>query len=232
MSGSGDERDLAAAEYVLGTLDAESAEALARAAEADPAVAAAIAAWERRLGPLARLVPPVDPPADLWPRIAAATAPATPPRPRFFARAWQSLGFWRLATGGALAFAALLAGFMVLRQPARPPVGPMYMASIRSMGSHKPMFVAEMRPGGGLMVRALAPMTVAQGRAFELWAKPAGAKTMTALGMVPASGRRVRLAANVGDGTELMISIEPARGAPGGAPSGPMLYEGRLTRVD
>lgn len=228
MSGSGDERDLAAAEFVLGTLDAAAARALAHGANSDPALAAAIIAWEHRLAPLARLVPPVDPPADLWPRISAATAAPARARARVFARAWQSLGFWRVATAGALALAAVLAGLVVVLPPPRP----MYMASIAPMGSHTPMFVAEMRPGGGLMVHALAPMTVAQGKAFELWAKPAGAKTMMALGMVPASGRRVRLAANLGDGAELMISIEPAGGAPGGAPTGPMLYEGRLTRVD
>ncbi len=232
MSGSGEERDLAAAEFVLGTLDPAAARALARAAATDPALAAALAAWERRLAPLARLVAPVDPPAGLWPRIAAATASPRVNWPRVFARAWQSLGFWRLATAGALAVAASLAGFIVLRPPPRPPAGPMYMASIAPMGSHTPLFVAEMRPGGGLMVHALAPMRLAHGMALELWAKPAGAKAMTALGMVPASGRRVRLAANISDGAELMISLEPAGGAPGGAPTGPMLYEGRLTRVD
>ncbi len=229
MSESAEERDLAAAEHVLGVLDAASSEALARAAETDPALAAAIAAWEQLLAPLARLVPPTAPPGDLWPRIerAAGLAPAAA-RPNALVRAWRSLGFWRVATAGGFALAAALAGVIVLRPPPRP----MLMASIMPMGSGKPMFVAEMRPGGGLMVRALAPMPVAQGKAFELWAKPAGARTMTALGMVPASGRRVRLAANLGEGTELMISLEPAGGAPGGAPTGPMLYEGRLTRLE
>ncbi|HTU56742.1 MAG TPA: anti-sigma factor [Acetobacteraceae bacterium] len=233
MSGSDDERDLAAAEYVLGTLDAASARALARAAETDPALAGAIAAWERRLAPLARLVPPVAPPADLWPRIAAATPTATPMTSgRPLARAWQSVRFWRVSTAGALALAAVLAGLIVLR----PSQHPMYMASLTPMRSHTPMFVAEMRPGGPLMVHALSPVTVAEGKALELWAKQARSGAMIPLGVVPASGRRVRMIADLGAGTELMISLEPAGASPSGAsdraPRGPMLYEGRLVRID
>ena len=227
MSGSDDERDLAAAEYVLGTLDAASARALAQAAETDPALAAAIAAWERRLAPLARLLPPADPPADLWPRIAAALPPAAPMAlGPLLARAWRSVGFWRGSTAGALAVAAVLAALVVLR-----PL-PMYMASLTPMRSHTPMFVAEMRPGGALMVHALSPVAVAEGKALELWAKQARSGAMIPLGVVPASGRRVRLTADLGAGTELMISLEPAGASPSGVPTGPMLYEGRLVRID
>jgi anti-sigma-K factor RskA len=233
MSGSDDERDLAAAEYVLGTLDAASARALAQAAETDPALAAAIASWERRLAPLARLLPRVDPPADLWPRIAAAapiaapmTAPVMSGRP--LAGAWRSVAFWRASTAGALALAAVLAGLIVLRPR---PMAPMYMASLAPMRSHMPMVVAEMRPGGALMVHALSPVAVAEGMALELWAKQARSGAMIPLGVVPASGRRVRMTADLGAGTELMISLEPA-GAPNRGPTGPMLYEGRLVTID
>lgn len=43
--------DLRAAEYVLGTLDAQEREAVEREAARDPVVRARIEAWERRLGP-------------------------------------------------------------------------------------------------------------------------------------------------------------------------------------
>lgn len=232
MSGSDDERDLAAAEDVLGTLDAASARALAQAAETDPALASAIAAWERRLSPLARLLPPLAPPADLWPRIAGALPPAATAAPVAFgrplARAWRSVGFWRASTAGALALAAVLAGLVVLR----PLPHPMYMASLAPMRSHTPMFVAEMRPGGALMVHALSPVAVAEGMALELWAKEARSGAMIPLGVVPGSGRRVRMTADLGAGTELMISLEPAGASPSGTPTGPMLYEGRLVRID
>jgi anti-sigma-K factor RskA len=61
-----DDRAGLAAEYVLGTLDADEREAAEAAIAADPAFAALVAAWERRLGELHAMVDPVPPPADLW----------------------------------------------------------------------------------------------------------------------------------------------------------------------
>ena len=64
-----DDIDALAGEYVLGTLDAaERADVAARRA-GDPALSAAIRAWERRLAPLDAAMPAVAPPADLFARI-------------------------------------------------------------------------------------------------------------------------------------------------------------------
>jgi anti-sigma factor ChrR (cupin superfamily) len=67
-----DDRDLLAAEYVLGTLDGPTRIAVRRHMATDASLRDAIAAWERRLAPLAEGVPPVEPPAGLWDRIAAS----------------------------------------------------------------------------------------------------------------------------------------------------------------
>src|SRR5262245_65495739 len=65
-----DEIDVLAGEYVLGTLDAdERAEASVRRRR-DPALNAAIEAWEQRLAPLADTVPPVAAPEKVWAAIA------------------------------------------------------------------------------------------------------------------------------------------------------------------
>ena len=73
-----DDQELLAAEYVLGTLDAEE-RARARALVAmDPGFAAIVRAWERRLGELNVLVAAVEPPPDIWDRIKAGIA-GTPP---------------------------------------------------------------------------------------------------------------------------------------------------------
>lgn len=63
------DRDALAGEYVLGTLDADEraqAEALIRDSAA---FAALVADWERRLGELAALVEPVEPPPSTWEAI-------------------------------------------------------------------------------------------------------------------------------------------------------------------
>jgi anti-sigma factor ChrR (cupin superfamily) len=57
-----------AAEYVLGTLSAEERAAVARAAEHDPALAQALAAWNAELAPLLS-AREVEPPADMFARI-------------------------------------------------------------------------------------------------------------------------------------------------------------------
>jgi anti-sigma-K factor RskA len=230
MSGSAEDRDLAAAEYVLGTLDAEAARALERGARADPDLAAAIAWWEGRLSPLARLVTPVAPPAELWARIeqAAFVSVAGVPRPPLVRRAWQSLGFWRFSTAGALALAAVFAGLLVFRPASRS----MYMATIAPTGTAVPVFIASVQPNGALLIRPLSPVSVAEGKSLELWALPAGATVPVALGMLPATGHRVETATNLGNETELMISLEPAGGSPTGKPTGPVMYKGMLSRVE
>jgi anti-sigma-K factor RskA len=81
------DKDVLAAEYVLGTLGGdERAEAQALIA-IDPAFADVVRGWERRLGELSAMVDPVEPPADMWDRIKAGVAIAdrstasTPPAP-------------------------------------------------------------------------------------------------------------------------------------------------------
>lgn len=65
-------RETHAAEYVLGTLDAATAAAVAAALRANPALRAEIAAWEHRLIPLAALAPEAQAPADSWAALEAA----------------------------------------------------------------------------------------------------------------------------------------------------------------
>ncbi|MGH7050881.1 MAG: anti-sigma factor [Acetobacteraceae bacterium] len=233
MSDTPEDRDLTVAEYVLGTLDADAAQKLDRAAARDPVLAAAVAAWERRLAPLALLVPPAPPPPELWARIEAAAPRSSPhgiqaKQANLLSRLVRSLEFWRLTTAGAVAVAAVFAGLFFAR-PAKPP---MVMATIAPTHASVPVFVAEMQPNGALLIRALSPVSVAAGKALELWALPPGAKAPVALGMLPPSGMRIETAANLGNATELMISLEPEGGSPTGKPTGPVMYQGRLSRIE
>ena len=73
-----DDRDTLAAEYVLGTLDPDQrVEAQAMIAR-DPAFAALVRQWERRLGELNAMVGAVEPPAAIWPRIKSALVGVEP----------------------------------------------------------------------------------------------------------------------------------------------------------
>jgi anti-sigma-K factor RskA len=74
MSDAEDDKDVLAAEYVLGTLDADDRANAQMLIAIDPAFAANVARWERRLGELHALVEPVEPPSQNWDWIKARIA--------------------------------------------------------------------------------------------------------------------------------------------------------------
>ena len=76
-----EEREGIAAEYALGTLDADERAQADAMLLVDPDFAAAVGRWERRLGELNVLVAPVEPPAPVWDRIRAGVAEAAPAEP-------------------------------------------------------------------------------------------------------------------------------------------------------
>jgi hypothetical protein len=69
-----EDRDGFAAEYVLGTLDADERAQADALVLVDQDFAAKVRQWERRLGELNVLVAPVEPGAPVWERIKAALA--------------------------------------------------------------------------------------------------------------------------------------------------------------
>jgi len=71
-----EDRDGFAAEYVLGTLDAEERAQADALMLVDQDFAAKVRQWERRLGELNVLVAPIEPPAPVWDRIKAGLADA------------------------------------------------------------------------------------------------------------------------------------------------------------
>ncbi|WP_428391680.1 anti-sigma factor [Lichenicoccus sp.] len=232
MSGSsvddaGPERDLIAAEYVLGTLDKDDRAALAREAEVDPDTRAAIEAWERRLSPLLSVAAPATPPASLWSRIESSAwggAAAKTPTPST-QRPSRRLRFWQGGTAAGFALAAALAGVAVLRAPPLNTVTALLPLSKPGAS----VFIAEATPGGGLLVTPVGAVHVAPDRNLELWLLKSGEKVPKPLGLLPASG--VRLAAGSvpqGIRAKILVSLEPRGGSPTGLPTGPVLWGGAL----
>lgn len=73
-----------AAEYALGTLDADERALVETMLIVDPGFLALVHAWEHKLAPLHQMVSSVEPPAGVWNRIAAGMAQMekeTPPVP-------------------------------------------------------------------------------------------------------------------------------------------------------
>jgi len=70
-----------AAEYALGTLDADERALVETMLIVDPGFLEIVQAWERKLASLHQMVSPVDPPAALRDRIKSAVALSTQPAP-------------------------------------------------------------------------------------------------------------------------------------------------------
>ncbi|HEY6432134.1 MAG TPA: anti-sigma factor, partial [Acetobacteraceae bacterium] len=187
-AGPDEERDLLAGEYVLGTLDAAEARAVADQAQQDVALAAAIAAWQARLAPLAGMAKPVVPPVAVWSRIADSTglkqASQAPTSSRW--AFWNDAVLWRWTAGASLAAAVALLVFALLRPAAAPP----HVAALLPSGQAAAGFLAEETQDGTLRLDAVGPVTVAAGKDLELWALAPGAARPVSLGVIPAVAQR------------------------------------------
>jgi anti-sigma-K factor RskA len=76
-----EDREGIAAEYALGTLDADERAQADALILLDPAFAAEVRRWERRLGELNVLVAPLEPPEPVWEKIKASVAEGAPSEP-------------------------------------------------------------------------------------------------------------------------------------------------------
>ena len=132
---------------------------------------------------------------------------------------------WQASTGVALAIAASLAAFIVLRPVPAPRVAVLAPLIRRRAGA-----CGDRRARRRVERAAERGDRGAERHDLELWALAAGETRPHSLGVLPAAGRR--LIAALPPGTQLLVSLEPRGGSPTGQPTGPVLYGGRLTEVD
>lgn len=215
-----DERDALAAEYALGALNPDELRDAQRLIARDAAFARMVAAWEQRLAPMASMADPAEPPADLWGRIDAATASANDN-----AVPLRRVRWWQASTAGALAIAASLAAFIVLRQPE-----PAHVAVLTPTAGGTAVLLATEARGGHLTIRPNGLIAVPAGKDMELWALARGEATPRSLGVLPADGRT--LTAALTPDTQLLVSLEPHGGSPTGQPTGPVVYGGTLSGLN
>lgn len=220
--------DRLAAEYVAGTLRGGARRRFAALLPAHPALRASLDDWQQRLVPLTQSIAPIEPPPGLWPRIEARLfgAPAPAPTPP---RWWARLALWRglsaLASAGVVALAVLLA----MPPPAQAPL----VVVLQSTGGTTEgvsSFVAGVSADGrALITRPLVNVNLEAGRALELWSVPPQGAPRS-LGLISPSAATVVQRGRLLDGTAaLAVSLEPAGGSPTGAPTGPVLYVGKLS---
>ncbi|MBS0449046.1 MAG: anti-sigma factor [Proteobacteria bacterium] len=225
--------DRLAAEYVLGTLQGAARRRFESLLPAHPALRAAVRGWEQRLVPLTSTVLPQAPSPRVWKGIEGRLFGELPATAAAQAAGgwWTRLAVWRACS--AVAGVAVLALAVLLANPAptQPPIVVVLSAATPGPGGVTPAsFVASVSGDGRAMVtRPLVNVALQPDRALELWSVPAQGAPRS-LGLISANGATVVSQRRVLEGTAAFaVSLEPPGGSPTGAPTGPILYVGKLT---
>ncbi len=222
--------DLAAAEYALGALDPAERAALAARRQREPDLDAAIAAWERRLAPLAETIAPVAPPRDFLAEIEsrlddAASANAV------VVDLTRRLRRWRAGAIAAGAVAAALAIGLGLRENMRASLPHEYVAVLQK-SADQPAFVVTVN----IETRSLTVRPVAAppqpDKAYELWLIDAKLGAPRSLGLLKQNAATASDVASydpaVVENATYAVTIEPPGGSPTGKPSGAPVFVGKL----
>lgn len=241
-----EELDNTAAEYLLGTLPADERARFTEEMRRDTRLRAEVQRLQARLAPLDDTATPEMPRPEVWQAIerqtiggaagaaaigsAATDAAATSNVVQLRRRVTR----WRGATFVAGALAAALAVVVVIdRTTVQPAVesGGRYVAVVDT-GGHEPALIAEVDTKTGIIrVRSVQAETPA-GKSLELWHVPDG-QAPKSLGLLKAglNAQTVKDLAGPVNGI-IAVSVEPEGGSPTGAPTGPVVYTGKLVPVE
>lgn len=232
MSPMDDDTEELAGEYVLGTLSAGERRRVELSLPHEPALRAAVAAWEARLLPLAAMAEPAEPSPQVWARVEASLAGTRRPAPPASARPWwERLGVWRALAATGFAAAAIMA--VVPRLPA-PVATPRYMVVLAAPNNMAPGWIVQVDSAGALKLVPLGTTGVAPDKSLQLWTKGDGWKGPVSLGLVqPGKAVDISLAAlpPLQANQLFEITLEPKGGSQVKRPTGPILYIGRAVRM-
>ncbi|SOC54434.1 Anti-sigma-K factor RskA [Chromohalobacter canadensis] len=235
-----DDIDMLAAEYVLGTLDAEERAEVARRRQHDADLDACILAWEARLAPLGNEVETIAPGPDLLARIERRideleTTSRTNSKPEDGTDGTaqvialrRRLGFWRGCAGLATAAALILAVALIAPFGETPDAPP--FVAVFQQDDQQPAFMLSVDlDSRRLNVRPVTAKPLPD-RSYQLWIKA------DALGPKPRSvgvlNDDLSLPADALSDYDsgllkratFGISIEPPGGSPTGQPTGSAIH--------
>lgn len=225
-----DDLDALAGEYVLGTLGADERRAAEARIAADPAFEAAVAAWERRLQPLADAAPAVEPPDGTLDKVLALIDGVLASGGENIVELRRALQRWRLSSAVMAAAASILAGVVLLDLTAPPVQQSEYVAVLTSEGA-APKFVASINLDTGMMsLRRVDTGSMPADKSYELWAIEPG-RAPKSMGLVEEASLTMPMGGPMDD-TTLAISLEPKGGSTTGAPTGPVMFSGTLVPTE
>ncbi len=233
-----DDIDGLAAEYVLGTLTREERVSVAERRIAERPLDRAIEAWERRLGPLVETVAPVAPSANLYNKIRAQIGlsqhiVSLKAREQQLAR---RAARWRNAFVGATAIAASLVGILGYRESFERKDARQYVA-VLDTGSDMPGFLLTVDTRTNMAVITAVNPPKQSNKTYQVWMVSDKMPGPKSLGMVDRPGEMKKMPMQSGPEMDLFmnasfaVSVEPMGGSPTGAPTGPVLFTGKLVQA-
>lgn len=235
-----DERELLAAEYVLGTLEGAE-KTRAEALLSDAAFYALVMEWHQRLAALDDTAEAVSAPPALWQKIEAglplraipvllAKKPASSRLFSGFAFS-KNLAFWR-GFGLAGAMASLILAIGLVQVLHRAPLSPVSVAVLNT-GDGRAAAVVNAYADGTVELIPLDQIAVPQERIIEVWTLQDKAQGPVSIGRM-AGAQRLKLdlkTLKAPDVNHLFeLTLEPRGGSPTGKPTGPVLMKGLMAR--
>lgn len=229
-----DDIDGLAAEYVLGTLDAAERTAVSARRLRELALEAAIQSWERHLSPLNDLVRTVAPPPGLLAKIEGrlqGRRPGGKAGSDVFDMT-RRMKRWRMSAIAASALAASLALVVGVREFGPKPPGKNLVAVLQK-DAQSPAFLVSVDIDNKLMTVRPVAAKREPGKSYELWIVQDSLGAPKSLGVIDddTAMRRATLAAykpDVIESATFAVSLEPEGGSPTGAPTGPVVFTGKL----
>lgn len=232
--------DLTAAEYVLGTLDADERVSFAELLQTSEAARLAVAGWETRFAPLAGHAAPVRPSAGVWTKIEQAIDPrgsktlpfrviqggATASVPRDLR---VSRNRWRVAAIASGCAALVLLGLVFQRHSQ--PVATTYVAAVNRGGDKPALLVTVDLATRRVLVRTVAAAPPPPDHSYQLWY--IGADTVPqSMGVLKGQSAALTLPArSVADPrATFAVSVEAPGGSKTGAPTSAPIYSGQLVQ--
>lgn len=204
--------DALAAEYVLGVQDLTERSATQQRVRREPGFAALVEGWEYHFAGLNDEFAEVKAP-NLLPMIEARLfpKPAQAARPRFNLFRWLS--------GMAVAASLVLVGIATLVPPQ-----PELVATLATADQRLSYEVSHL--GEALQITRVAGLAAPEGQVHELWVIAPGQPPVS-LGLLADKPLVVNYPVPP-EGWVLAVSVEPAGGAPGGLPTGPVILTAKI----
>ena len=230
-------RDELAIDYVLGMAEGADHERALRLIETDALFRALVMTWREKLGEMDQTAPEKAPVAMVWDDLEQALDMAPKrasivPRPAVnqgsvFSNLWQNLGFWR-PTAIAAGLAAVVLGGGLIREQARPPTQPVYVAVLQT-GEGRAQAVVNAYADGTVTLVPIETIGVPQGRILEVWTLQSREQGPVSIGRMD-QARTLKLdlkqLRRPDAGHLFEITVEPPGGSPTGRPTGPVLSKG------